>query len=201
MKVRLYISRIDPLAQQAADVFSQYRLAKLLRTTNPKHRAEGICSERLMIHALRDTDSEIHLPPEIRTNEYGKPELENSLLHFSLSHSGSYCACAVGSTVIGADIQKRAMFDRRIAERNFSAAELEFVLNAEDMDAAFTKIWAMKESYVKALGKGLAMPLSSFCTLTCGTAFFTGEHDGHFYAVCSPTDSLEMLETVIVQTL
>ena len=97
------------------------------------------------------------------TGESGKPELADVPLRFSLSHSGERCACAVYDRAIGVDIQKRAAADMRILERRFTPREREYVLNSADREAAFTRVWTMKESYVKALGTGI--PLNSFCTI------------------------------------
>ena len=185
MRARLYISRIDPGLGVTED-FSQYRLERLRGINNPSRRAESVTAERLLLCALRDMEPGTALPPEIRLGAHGKPELLGSALHFSLSHSGDYCVCALCEAEIGVDIQRRVPLDRRVAERKFSAAERDFVLSASEPDAAFTRIWAMKESYVKALGAGLSLPLESFCVLSCGAGFCTGEHDGHFYALCVP---------------
>ena len=95
MTPRLYISEIDPSATVDEAVFSRYRLDKLHAAKSAARRAEGICAERLLIYALRDTMPEIEFPVEIVTGESGKPELADVPLRFSLSHSGERCACAV----------------------------------------------------------------------------------------------------------
>ena len=185
MTPRLYISGIDPSAAADEAEFSRYRLEKLRAAKNPARRSEGICAERLLIYALRDIMPGIELPPEIVTRESGKPELADVPLCFSLSHSGEYCACAVYDRAIGVDIQKRAAADMRILERRFTPQEREFVMNSADMDAAFTRVWTMKESCVKAYGTG--QPLASFCTVgdLPGT-MHTLERAGYFCSVYIP---------------
>ena len=46
----------------------------------------------------------------------------------------------------------------KIAERMFARSELDFLSNLKDSDYrnAFFKFWTLRESYVKALGTGLA---------------------------------------------
>lgn len=197
MTPRLYISEIDATATADEAIFSRYRLDKLRAAKSAARRAEGICAERLLIYALRDTMPEIEFPVEIVTAESGKPELADVPLRFSLSHSGDRCACAVYDRAIGVDIQKRTAADMRILERRFTPCEREFVLNSADRGAAFTRVWTMKESYVKAHGTGI--PLNSFCTIggLPGT-MRTAEHGGYFCSVYIPDESCAELEIKIL---
>ena len=197
MTPRLYISEIDATATADEAIFSRYRLDKLRAAKSAARRAEGICAERLLIYALRDTMPEIEFPVEIVTDKSGKPELADVPLRFSLSHSGDRCACAVYDRAIGVDIQKRAAADMRILERRFTPREREYVLNSADREAAFTRVWTMKESYVKAFGAGI--PLDSFCTIggLPGT-MRTLEHGGYFCSVYIPDESCAELEIKIL---
>lgn len=197
MTPRLYISEIDATATEDEAIFSRYRLDKLRAAKSAARRAEGICAERLLIYALRDTMPEIEFPVEIVTAESGKPELADVPLRFSLSHSGERCACAVYDRAIGVDIQKRAAADMRILERRFTPREREYVLNSADREAAFTRVWTMKESYVKAFGAGI--PLDSFCTIggLLGT-MRTLEHGEYFCSVYIPDESCAELEIKIL---
>lgn len=197
MTPRLYISEIDATATADEAIFSRYRLDKLRAAKSAARRAEGICAERLLIYALRDTMPEIGFPVEIVTAESGKPELADVPLRFSLSHSGERCACAVYDRAIGVDIQKRAAADMRILERRFTPREREYVLNSADREAAFTRVWTMKESYVKAFGAGI--PLDSFCTIggLPGT-MRTLEHGEYFCSVYIPDESCAELKIKIL---
>ena len=197
MTPRLYISEIDATATADEAIFSRYRLDKLRAAKSAARRAEGICAERLLIYALRDTMPEIEFPVEIVTAESGKPELADVPLRFSLSHSGDRCACAVYDRAIGVDIQKRAAADVRILERRFTPREREYVLNSADREAAFTRVWTMKESYVKAHGTWI--PLDSFCTIggLAGT-MRTAEHGEYFCSVYIPDESCAELEIKIL---
>lgn len=197
MMPRLYISEIDATATADEAIFSRYRLDKLRAAKSAARRAEGICAERLLIYALRDTMPEIEFPVEIVTAESGKPELADVPLRFSLSHSGDRCACAVYDRAIGVDIQKRAAADVRILERRFTPCEREYVLNSADRGAAFTRVWTMKESYVKAHGTGI--PLNSFCTIGGLTGTMrTAEHGGYFCSVYIPDEPSAELEIKIL---
>lgn len=72
MTPRLYISEIDATATADEAIFSRYRLDKLRAVKSAARRAEGICAERLLIYALRDTMPEIEFPVEIVTDKSGQ---------------------------------------------------------------------------------------------------------------------------------
>lgn len=98
-------------------------------------------------------------------NEYGKPLLlKPSGIHFNISHSGNWVVCAVDSNVVGIDIEIIRKIDFKIAERFFSRDEYLSLINQPKKTKLkyFYMIWTLKESYIKAEGKGLSIPLNSF---------------------------------------
>jgi 4'-phosphopantetheinyl transferase len=111
-------------------------------------------------------------PADIRftKNEYGKPRVELDAtpeVRFNLSHSGDIAlyAFALGSEV-GVDVEqvKEVSDAARLARRFFSPHEAQalLALPAEQQLAGFFNCWTRKEAYVKAIGKGMAQPLSQF---------------------------------------
>lgn len=98
-------------------------------------------------------------------NEYGKPFLKNSeQFHFNISHSGEWVICATDTSVIGTDVEFIKPIDLGIAERFFSKEEYKDLLNKTGPERLqyFYDLWTLKESYIKAEGKGLSIPLDSF---------------------------------------
>lgn len=87
-------------------------------------------------------------------------------VHFNLAHSDDLAVLAVTSAhEIGVDIEKvQATFRESVAQRFFSEEEYQQLnsLPPSEQAAAFYRIWARKEAIVKAIGKGLTYPLSSF---------------------------------------
>jgi 4'-phosphopantetheinyl transferase len=84
--------------------------------------------------------------------------------HFSLSHSGEWVACALDVRPIGVDIERIRPYTSRlddVARRVCTDEELAAVRAAAQPDRLFTALWCLKESYAKALGKGLSLPLRS----------------------------------------
>ena len=92
--------------------------------------------------------------------EYGKPYFANAPhVRFNLSHSGPYVMAALSNTCgLGCDVQTVRQSDLRAAERVFAPEELA-VLKAEtdDPDGLFTRLWAKRESLVKALGSSILL--------------------------------------------
>ncbi len=102
---------------------------------------------------------------------HGKPALPvepgQPSLCFNLSHSGNLALIAAAwGREIGVDVeQHRVRVNAEpIAERFFSPAEVAVftALPAEQKQAAFFACWTRKEAYIKARGKGLAIPLDEF---------------------------------------
>lgn len=103
--------------------------------------------------------------------EKGKPGLateQNSLdLRFNVSHShGLGIIATTCGSELGMDLETRqkVVDYMAIAKRFFSASEYDGLKEVPDhlRQRAFLRCWTRKESYVKALGKGLACSLSSF---------------------------------------
>ncbi len=98
----------------------------------------------------------------------GKPALAGRpLLHFNLSHSEDVALFAIArKTELGVDLEYiRPLPDAEaIAKRFFSKAEYTTLLDIPRSRKieAFFECWTRKEAYVKAVGDGLAAPLSEF---------------------------------------
>jgi len=101
------------------------------------------------------------------TNKHGKPFLVGLPdIHFNLSHSHGVAVCALcRNAAVGVDVEDVGRHtDFSIAKRFFSSFEAELVSRAPDAEKRklFFDIWTLKEAYIKAIGKGLSIPLNSF---------------------------------------
>lgn len=130
----------------------------------------------------------------------GKPVIAGGKHFFNLSHSGLYAVCAYGLSPLGVDIQKETPDRFHVAERCFS--EQEQALIRKQGPEMFTRIWAMKESYLKFTGQGIRVPLNSFEVLpderTLPVFFQEFTLEGYRIALCSeePLDTpLEILSS------
>ncbi|WP_340926779.1 4'-phosphopantetheinyl transferase family protein [Paenibacillus sp. FSL R5-0527] len=97
-------------------------------------------------------------------NDYGKPLLRNSKIEYNLSHSGEWVVCAIDQFQIGIDIEKIVPISLGIAKRFFSYKEYYQIINKDpnERNDFFFDLWTLKESYLKATGYGLSIPLSTF---------------------------------------
>jgi 4'-phosphopantetheinyl transferase len=99
---------------------------------------------------------------EFSVNAYGKPYLANNPgVHFNVSHTGNYVACALSDEPVGIDIELIKPFGPKIAERFFAPDEKAHIAANGNM-ASFYEVWTKKESRIKWEGIGLSKPLSSF---------------------------------------
>ena len=105
----------------------------------------------------------LNAQPALARSERGKPFFPAALeLHFSLSHSGDYGACAFGLRQIGLDLQIQTRCDRKaIARRFFHPYEYSFL--EKDDFAQFFQVWTAKESYMKYTGTGITGGMGKFC--------------------------------------
>ena len=106
---------------------------------------------------------------KILTDSFGKPYCKHpESCYFNISHSGEWVVCALENEPVGIDIQKIVKVPRKrmdmIVLRFFHKYEQTryFNLSVEERENFFFSQWALKESYIKLLGKGLRIPLHSF---------------------------------------
>jgi 4'-phosphopantetheinyl transferase len=135
----------------------------------------------------------------IRRDGSGKPFIDDASLYFNLSHSGEWLIGAVSEYEIGVDIEKIRDIDLSVARRFFSPAEVASLENMQNPDfrSEFFRIWTLKESYIKCIGKGLAHPLDSFTVplsswnVSPMENYFLKSYDnGYASAVCSADASV-----------
>lgn len=106
---------------------------------------------------------------EFIQNAYGKPELSdfsNGSLFFNVSHSGDFGLVALNKeSPIGVDLEFIREIDYlNLADSVFSNFEKTELLGIPTglLADAFYSGWTRKESFIKAIGKGLSFPLKEF---------------------------------------
>lgn len=95
--------------------------------------------------------------------EHGKPALaEHPKQHFNVSHAQGIAAAIVSDCECGIDCERVRAYRPRVMLRCFSEKERAAVegLPESERDLMFFRFWTLKEAYVKAIGRGLAFPLS-----------------------------------------
>lgn len=173
-EVHVWIANVNvpaPLAARLEDTLSHDERSQAGRFVFEHHRrrysaAHGILRDILARYVAKE-------PREIvfSLNAFGKPFLpegdENRRLFFNMSHAGDLVVVALArDRLIGVDVEfiRPVPEIDAIAEYNFAPQERALIVNssASDREPLFFTCWTRKEAYIKAVGKGLSLPLDSF---------------------------------------
>jgi 4'-phosphopantetheinyl transferase len=137
----------------------------------PAKRHEFLLTRILVRSVLGEV---LGMAPEALTfvrNDWGRPDLapesKPTPLHFNVSHTDGLIVCLVSSErEVGVDTEllSRALTLLSLAPRVFAPDELRELRALPEKDQAQRAVllWTLKESYIKARGMGLAIPLESF---------------------------------------
>jgi 4'-phosphopantetheinyl transferase len=144
------------------------------RQRHLRFRFEHLRLLYLVAHALVRTTLSRYAPVEPAAWRFvagarGRPEVAPGLprLRFNLSHTEGMAVCAVArEDDVGVDVEdsERRGQTAEIAEHYFAPSEVAALraLPVEQQRARFFEYWTLKESYIKARGEGLALPLAHF---------------------------------------
>lgn len=107
--------------------------------------------------------------------EYGKPYLKGKVNYaFNVSHSGTWVVCALDDLCVGVDVEKVQKVELELAKRCFCYEEYCYLrdLKKDEREKSFYSLWTLKESYIKYWGRGLSIPLNSFCFRNVAGKFY-----------------------------
>lgn len=177
----------------------------------------SICAEAIMRYYLIKTLGINNSEIEIGYNDYGKPFLKNIQLYFNLSHSNKWVVCGWSNNEIGVDIEKIDKTNIDIAKSLFCEAEYNYIKSGEEYEQCkkFIQIWTLKESYIKYIGKGLTIPLNSFCIKKNADNFIVESDgnkervflkqvefsDGYYLTECSRDETSMEVQKITVEEL
>ena len=158
----------ETLFHEKLNVLSPYRQQKIALLKHEKDKNRSLGAGIALDHAL-ETYGLKERGIEYEFGEWGKPFLKyQPNIHFSLSHSGDYAICSIGDKAMGNDIEIIKQGRLKVADRFFAKEELEWMRaepNEEEITQRMFRIWTMKESFLKATGKGISLPLNAFSVL------------------------------------
>lgn len=168
MSAVVYAASVEPLREdglyaRAFRAASEPRRKKAERYRFDADRRLCLGSELVLRAALRSFGFDG--PLEYEYGEHGKPRLKDCPIRFSLSHSGRFVLCAAAEYELGCDLELLAPAPLAVAERFFCPGEyaaLAALPDAEAQSVLFFRYWTLKESFLKATGLGLQLPLNSF---------------------------------------
>ncbi len=163
--IYLYAADVNELADPelfgpAFDLLDEKRKEKTERLHFEKDKRLSVGAGVLIRAALRDIGLDSR-GISFMYGEYEKPYVEGrSDIFFNISHSGNMVICAAGGCEAGCDIEEIKHPKANVAERFFTDEEKAFVKAGGD--EAFFRIWTLKESFMKATGKGLHLGMKDF---------------------------------------
>ncbi len=105
-------------------------------------------------------------------------------IHFNLSHCRHAAVCAVSDRPVGVDIEVVRPYNAALARYTMSDDELRQIEAADRRDAAFIRLWTMKEAVLKLSGKGLRSDLKSALSSSADVDFEIIERPGYICTVC-----------------
>ena len=141
---------------------------------------QSCAGEMLAVYGARDFLQKPDFTFKIAYRQKGKPYMpQHDNIHFNISHSGKYVACAVGNMELGIDIEHRRKVNLNIAKRYFAKTEYADLLKLPEQERSeyFLQLWTVKESYLKATGTGIADNLSKFTASKQGGVFVFKENE------------------------
>ena len=176
-QIHLWLARLDevtdpPQLAEYWSLLSEEEVAKHARFHFARHRHRYLVT-RAMVRTVLSRYAQV-APRDWRfaANEYGKPSIaaehtEARDVEFNLSHADGLIVLAVTrDRAIGVDVENvfAREADIRIADRYFAAEEVLELrsLPHEKQRQRFFEYWTLKESYIKARGLGLSIPLERF---------------------------------------
>jgi 4'-phosphopantetheinyl transferase len=158
------------LLEKYRDISSRKERSKIDRYLFEKDRHTCLVTRGLVRFVLSCCTNILPHCLGFEENKHGKPSLRAGMtdipVFFNLSHAGGLIACAVVlDHEIGIDVEDSTRkIDINIANRFFSKQECHLLgqtIEAEKK-GVFFDLWTLKESYIKAKGRGLSIPLDKF---------------------------------------
>ena len=214
--------KADGVAEACAAILNEEERARVARFKFERHRQESLATRALVRTALSRHRAVAPGDWKFKLNPQGKPETDPECgLSFNLSNSLGLVVCLVAEGMdsrVGVDVEPhdRAKQIMELVPKVFSPVEqtqLAALPDGEKADRVLS-LWTLKESYIKARGLGLLIPLDKFSFVFGGAVgirleidaslgddaqwtFCQLDHAGHRIAVMvdsTPASRLELWE-------
>jgi 4'-phosphopantetheinyl transferase len=170
--------RLKPELLSGVPEVTRLRIESFARSNDAQRSLLG---ELLVRHLLAGfTKSKLPDHP-FTIGEKGKPAPDGyNGIHFNISHSGEWVVAALSPASVGVDVERMRKVPEGVAHRFFSDAEnkmLQNALNESQKAEIFFTLWTLKESFLKAIGKGLTKSLNSFTIVETGLKQYSLAND------------------------
>jgi 4'-phosphopantetheinyl transferase len=189
--VRLWLVQRQQVAPNLA-ILSADEVARAERYRVEGPRQQFLAARTLLRRAIA---AWLGSPPKNLTfvyNAYGKPSLADApTVAFSLAHSGDWLALAVSDAgPVGLDLEQKRPLALTSLSSYLAPPESAHIMGApagakQDL---FFRYWVLKESYLKATGRGFSLPLTSFAFSPTDPPrlIFSSLNDAETWQFCLP---------------
>lgn len=143
-------------------IISEQTLEKANSYKHYKDSVRTIIGELLIHYLYIQNHKESYSSLVILRNQYGKPYCNNKAFHFNVSHTGNWVVCIIDTKQVGIDIELMTDIDYEALISLFHPSESQQLKQTTNKKEYFFKLWTIKESVIKNIGKGLSIPLNSF---------------------------------------
>lgn len=200
----VYYAKIDPLYQE--DKYFNYyqnlpkgRQKRVDNYAYQEDKIRSVAAFTLLIKLLDDNKIS-YSPNDFKIDEYGKLYLDKVDIYLNLSHSGQYVIAAISDAPIGVDVE-RVDADKNVKEIIKYVLDIEETKEfnqSKDQIGFFYFTWSKKESYIKCVGKGLSMGMSTInLSKLKDYKFQCFKKENHQFAICyvaKPVINLQEIE-------
>lgn len=156
----------DFTTEQWRGCLSEERKNEALKLRRERDRQLFLGAEVLLNQSLKRMGAPTSLPAVYTRNRYGKPYLDETPgIYVNWSHSGTFVICALSDQEVGIDLQNTCKEPKRALVRRVLQPEEQICYDqtpGERQKQLFYSYWAIKESFLKALGTGFGTSLESF---------------------------------------
>lgn len=172
----------------SADTYQYYleQLPQNLQLKNARYRRwqdrhTHLFGKILLIHLAIEYGIGRKVLSQLAYNKHDRPYLTGEV-DFNISHTGFTVACAITrGAKVGLDIEQYSQVDFSDFGRIHSPQQWDQIKMDKDPQKAFFDFWTVKESVIKADGKGLSIPLDEI--VIDQDRAYQGDHQWHLQRI------------------
>lgn len=120
---------------------------------------------------------------ELTFNKYNKPYLKDSNIYFNISHDKNTTILVISDKEIGVDIEYYT-YKESVMKKYYNEFEQQEIINSNNKEYEFTRIWVMKEAFVKMKGQGISYGLQNVDTTRLKKKIKLISNEKYIIAIC-----------------
>ncbi len=120
---------------------------------------------------------------ELTFNKYNKPYLKNRNIYFNISHDKNTTVLVTSDKEIGVDIEYYT-YKESVMKKYYNEFEQQKIINSNNKEYEFTRIWVMKEAFVKMKGQGISYGLQNVDTTRLKKQIKLISNEKYIIAIC-----------------